>query len=136
MGRADTPRSRSAIAAETRGSLSPQAFTEHDAIMAAGVLNSNRALEMSVYVVRAFVQRRELLADRKAPADRLAALEQRLAAQQLAGGTPPRRPRFAGPAQARQAAHRLHGRSAREVFRALRSKAKRPCYNACHAPAP
>lgn len=34
----------------------PFAFTEHGAIMAATVLNSPRAVEMSVYVVRAFVQ--------------------------------------------------------------------------------
>lgn len=42
----------------------PQVFTEHGAIMAATVLNSARAVSMSVYVVRAFVQiRRELLAN-------------------------------------------------------------------------
>jgi hypothetical protein len=34
----------------------PYAFTEHGAIMAAAVLNSHRAIEMSIYVVRAFVQ--------------------------------------------------------------------------------
>ena len=39
----------------------PMVFTEHGAIMAASVLNSDRAVEMSVYVVRAFVQLRELL---------------------------------------------------------------------------
>jgi hypothetical protein len=40
----------------------PRAFTEHGAIMAAAILNSKRAVAMSVYVVRAFVQmRRELL---------------------------------------------------------------------------
>jgi uncharacterized DUF497 family protein len=36
---------------------SPYVFTEHGAIMAATILNSTRAIEMSVYVVRAFVQR-------------------------------------------------------------------------------
>lgn len=36
----------------------PLAFTEHGAIMAASVLNSDRAVEMSAYVVRAFVQLR------------------------------------------------------------------------------
>lgn len=40
----------------------PLAFTEHGAIMAATVLNSPRAVEMSVYVVRAFVKLREFLA--------------------------------------------------------------------------
>ncbi len=54
-------------------------FTEHGAIMAASVLNSPRAVEMSVYVVRAFVQLRELLVDHKALAAKLAELEQRVA---------------------------------------------------------
>ena len=40
----------------------PFAFTEHGAIMAASILSSPRAVEMSVYVVRAFVQLRALLA--------------------------------------------------------------------------
>ena len=40
----------------------PYAFTEHGAIMAATILNSPRATEVSVYVVRAFVQLRNLLA--------------------------------------------------------------------------
>jgi phage regulator Rha-like protein len=41
---------------------SPYVFTEHGAIMAATILNGPRAIEMSVYVVRAFVQLREMLA--------------------------------------------------------------------------
>ena len=40
----------------------PYAFTEHGAIMAAAILNSQRAMEVSVYVVRTFVQLRNLLA--------------------------------------------------------------------------
>jgi hypothetical protein len=40
----------------------PLAFKEHGAIMAATILNSPRAVEMSVYVVRAFVKLREVLA--------------------------------------------------------------------------
>ncbi len=40
----------------------PLAFTEHGAIMAANVLNSQRAIEVSVFVVRAFVRLREILA--------------------------------------------------------------------------
>ena len=40
----------------------PYAFTEHGAVMAANVLNSKRAVAMSVYVVRAFVKLREVLA--------------------------------------------------------------------------
>jgi hypothetical protein len=57
----------------------PLVFTEHGAIMAASVLNSPRAVEMSVYVVRAFVQLRELLVDHKALAAKLAELERRVA---------------------------------------------------------
>ena len=53
----------------------PFAFTEHGAIMAATVLNSPRAVEMSVYVVRAFVQLRELLASNKELGRRFAQLE-------------------------------------------------------------
>jgi hypothetical protein len=37
----------------------PYAFTEHGAIMAANVLNSKQSVEMSVFVVRAFVKLRE-----------------------------------------------------------------------------
>ena len=40
----------------------PYAFTEHGAIMAATVLNSERAIKMSVFMVRAFVRMREMLA--------------------------------------------------------------------------
>ena len=53
----------------------PLAFTEHGAIMAATVLNSPRAVEMSVYVVRAFVKLREILASNTELASKLAALE-------------------------------------------------------------
>jgi hypothetical protein len=38
----------------------PLAFTEHGAIMAANVLNSKRAVRVSIYVVRAFVKLREM----------------------------------------------------------------------------
>jgi hypothetical protein len=56
----------------------PYAFTEHGAIMAASVLNSPRAVEMSIFVVRAFVRLRETLARHKALAAKLAQLEQKL----------------------------------------------------------
>jgi hypothetical protein len=56
----------------------PYAFTEHGAIMAATILNSPRAVEMSVYVVRAFVQLRELLGSNRELARRFAQLEARL----------------------------------------------------------
>ena len=61
----------------------PLAFTEHGAIMAATVLTSPRAVEMSIYVVRAFVKLRELLASNKDLARKLAALERSLVALDL-----------------------------------------------------
>jgi hypothetical protein len=45
------------------------AFTEHGAIMAATVLNSPRTIEVSVYVVRAFVQMREAIRQLTQPSD-------------------------------------------------------------------
>ena len=54
----------------------PLAFTEHGAIMAATVLSSPRAVEMSVYVVRAFVKLREALASHRDLAQKLEELEQ------------------------------------------------------------
>ena len=56
----------------------PLTFTEHGAIMAASVLNSPRAVEMSVFVVRAFVRLRGLLAEYKEIAEKLADLEERI----------------------------------------------------------
>jgi hypothetical protein len=56
----------------------PYAFTEHGAIQAANVLNSPRAVDMGVYVVRAFVKLRELLASNKDLARRLDELEARI----------------------------------------------------------
>jgi hypothetical protein len=56
----------------------PRVFTEHGAIMAATILNSPRAIEMGVYVVRALVQLREMLASNKEQARRFAQLENRL----------------------------------------------------------
>jgi hypothetical protein len=55
----------------------PYAFTEHGAIMAATILNSPRAVEMSLYVVRAFVRLRELLASNTALARKLDELERK-----------------------------------------------------------
>ena len=58
--------------------FAPYAFTEHGAIMVATILSSPRAVEMSVYVVRAFVQLREMLASNRELARRFAQLETRL----------------------------------------------------------
>jgi len=56
----------------------PLAFTEHGALMAAMVLNSPRATEVSVYVVRAFVELHDTLIAHKELAKRLDELESRL----------------------------------------------------------
>lgn len=55
----------------------PLAFTEHGAIMAASVLSSPRAVEVSIYVVRAFVRLRELAVSHADLARRLTDLEER-----------------------------------------------------------
>jgi ABC-type uncharacterized transport system fused permease/ATPase subunit len=59
----------------------PFGFTEHGAIMAASVLNSQRAVETSVYVVRAFVRMREALATHRGLAQRLNELERKYDSQ-------------------------------------------------------
>jgi ORF6N domain len=56
----------------------PYAFTEHGAIMAANVLNSPRATQMSVFVVRAFVKMREHVAANAAILKRLAEIDKTL----------------------------------------------------------
>ncbi len=56
----------------------PFAFTEHGAIMAATVLNSQQAVSMSVFVVRAFVQMREHIAANAAILKRLAEIDRAL----------------------------------------------------------
>lgn len=56
----------------------PYAFTEHGAIQAANVLNSQKAVEMGIYVVRAFLGLREMLASNRELARRFAQLEARL----------------------------------------------------------
>lgn len=56
----------------------PLAFTEHGAIQVATILNSTRAVEMSVYVVRAFVKLRDLLVSNRELARKLADLERSL----------------------------------------------------------
>ena len=57
----------------------PYAFTEHGAIMAATVLNSGQAVEMSIFVVRAFVKLREAVSSHKELAQKMAALERKIA---------------------------------------------------------
>jgi hypothetical protein len=59
----------------------PSAFTEHGALMLASVLNSRRAVEVSVFVVRAFVKLREMLASNRDLARRLDEMEGKYDAQ-------------------------------------------------------
>ena len=77
-------RSRSQIATLKRGQnikFLPYAFTENGAVMAANVLNSPQAVRMSVFVVRAFVQMRELISGSKELAAELKKLEAKLSAR-------------------------------------------------------
>jgi len=73
-------RSQFVISNKRRGGrrYAPYAFTEHGAIMAATVLNSERAVQMSVFVVRAFVRLREMLATNRRLAGKIYELENRL----------------------------------------------------------
>jgi hypothetical protein len=73
-------RSQIVISRETHGGRRylPYAFTEHGAIMAATVLNSERAVQMSVFVVRAFVRLRDMLATSRRLAGKIDELENRL----------------------------------------------------------
>lgn len=59
----------------------PRVFTEHGALMAANVLNSQRAVEMSVFVVRAFMRMRAALSDTRELARKLATLEREVKAR-------------------------------------------------------
>ena len=62
----------------------PFAFTEHGALMAASVLNTEQAVQVSVFVVRAFVKNREMLVSNKELAIKLKELEQRVGAHDQA----------------------------------------------------
>jgi len=57
----------------------PYAFTEHGAIMAASVLNSPTAVEVSVYIVRAFIRLRRVIAEHKELSRRIVQIEHHLA---------------------------------------------------------
>ena len=73
-------RSQNVISSEGHGGSRylPYAFTEHGTIMAATVLNSERAIEMSVFVVLAFVRMRRAIAGHRHILTKLAQLERRL----------------------------------------------------------
>jgi hypothetical protein len=74
-------RSQSVISNPGRGGRRryPWAFTEHGAIMAASILNSARAIEMSVFVVRAFVRLRDFARTHAELSSKLDALEKQVA---------------------------------------------------------
>jgi len=55
----------------------PYAFTEHGAVMAASVLSTPRAIEVSIFVVRAFVKLREMVTTHKEIERKLIALEKK-----------------------------------------------------------
>src|SRR5438876_7825536 len=79
-----TQGSRSQIATLKRGQnikYLPYVFTENGSIMSANVLNSPQAVRMSVFVVRAFVKMRELLAGTRELAKQLKELEAKLTAR-------------------------------------------------------
>jgi len=59
----------------------PYAFTEHGAVMAANILHSDRAIQMSVFVVRAFIRMRQILIAQKDLARKLEDLEKELTAR-------------------------------------------------------
>ena len=74
-------RSQSATLKRGRGQhrkYRPWAFTEHGALQAANVLNSTRAVKMSVFVIRAFVKMRDELAANSAMVKRLAQIDNTL----------------------------------------------------------
>jgi hypothetical protein len=59
----------------------PYAFTEHGTVMAANILRSVKAIQMSVFVVRAFVRMRQILVEQRGLARKLAELEEELTAR-------------------------------------------------------
>jgi hypothetical protein len=72
--------SQNAISKPARGGRTkpPRVFTEHGALMAASILNSERAVAMSVYVIRAFIEIREQLAANQTILKRLAEIDNTL----------------------------------------------------------
>lgn len=72
---ADAMRSQIVIASKRNIRYQPYAFTEHGVAMLSAVLRSDRAVRMSIFIVRAFVQLRELLATNKTLARKVEQLE-------------------------------------------------------------
>ena len=59
--------------------VNPLVFTEHGALMAASILNSARAVDVSLFIVRAFVALRRTISEHKTLARKIAQLERKLA---------------------------------------------------------
>lgn len=72
---ANRMRSQNATASKKNVRFQPLAFTEHGVVMLSAILNSARAIEMSILVVDAFVRMRELMASTKDIAARIQKLE-------------------------------------------------------------
>lgn len=62
----------------THSKYAPRVFTEHGALMAANVLRSEKAVQMSLYLIRAFIQMREALLANATILKRLAEIDRRL----------------------------------------------------------
>ncbi len=82
LDRQDVMDLRSQIATSKAGRggrrYAPLVFTEHGALQAANVLNSSRAVQMSIFIVRAFLRMREELATSAVILKRLAAIDKKL----------------------------------------------------------
>ncbi|MSU20818.1 MAG: ORF6N domain-containing protein [Pedosphaera sp.] len=63
--------------------VTPFAFTEHGALMAATILNSPRAIHMSIHLIEAFVRLRALVADRQELLGKLSAIEKTVASHEV-----------------------------------------------------
>jgi hypothetical protein len=59
----------------------PYAFTEHGTVMAANILRSQKAIQMSVFVVRAFIRMRQMLIEQRSLARKVEELEKELTAR-------------------------------------------------------
>jgi hypothetical protein len=81
--------SQSAMSKSGRGGRRtlPYAFTEHGTVMAANILRSPKAIQMSVFVVRAFIRMRQMLVEQRGLARKLAKLEEELTARLDIDGT-------------------------------------------------
>lgn len=79
----DILRSQNATSSARHGGrrYPPYVFTEHGALMAAGVLNTDRAVQVSIYVVRTFVRLREMIIMNKDLSRRLDEMERRYDSQ-------------------------------------------------------